>query len=275
MAGTIVTDRIESDASYASSITVASPLVVSNTFAIPSGSASAPAISPTGDTNTGIFFPAADTIAFSEGGVEAARFDSSGNLGIGTTTPFSSNGKNLEIANATVSRLLLNQTGTRRWSFGAGSNAINIFDETADAERLKIDASGRVTMPAQPSFKVGRSAGNVAASATVLIFNDIQTNIGSGYNSGTGRFTAPVTGNYFFTFSTCNAGGGYMEGNIHINGGQALNGRTTGADVNSDSYTISGVLRLSVNDYVEVITNTGTHYGGSEKICYFTGFLIG
>ena len=49
------------------------------------GSASTPAIRGT-DANTGIFFPAADTIAFAEGGVEAMRIDSSGNLLIGTTT---------------------------------------------------------------------------------------------------------------------------------------------------------------------------------------------
>jgi hypothetical protein len=50
------------------------------------GSAETPAIRGT-DANTGIFFPAADTIAFAEGGAEIARFDSSGNLGIGTTSP--------------------------------------------------------------------------------------------------------------------------------------------------------------------------------------------
>jgi hypothetical protein len=49
------------------------------------GSASTPAIRGT-DANTGIFFPAADTIAFAEGGAEVARFDSSGNLGIGTSS---------------------------------------------------------------------------------------------------------------------------------------------------------------------------------------------
>ena len=49
------------------------------------GSASTPAIRGT-DTNTGIFFPAADTIAFTEGGAEAMRIDSSGNVLVGTTT---------------------------------------------------------------------------------------------------------------------------------------------------------------------------------------------
>ena len=50
------------------------------------GSASTPAVQGT-DTNTGIFYPAADTIAFGEGGAEVMRIDSSGNVGIGTTSP--------------------------------------------------------------------------------------------------------------------------------------------------------------------------------------------
>jgi hypothetical protein len=55
------------------------------------GSASAPAITTDGDTNTGIFFPAADTIAFAEGGAEAMRIDSSGNLLVGTTSNSNNN----------------------------------------------------------------------------------------------------------------------------------------------------------------------------------------
>jgi hypothetical protein len=50
------------------------------------GTVSAPAITTTGDTNTGIYFPAADTMAFTEGGVEAMRINSAGNVGIGTAT---------------------------------------------------------------------------------------------------------------------------------------------------------------------------------------------
>ena len=57
------------------------PITLNGTTGIigPDGSASTPAIQGS-DTNTGMFFPAADTIAFSEGGVEVGRFDSSANF---------------------------------------------------------------------------------------------------------------------------------------------------------------------------------------------------
>jgi hypothetical protein len=51
------------------------------------GTVTAPAIAPSGDSNTGIFFPSADTVAIGEGGTEVMRINSSGNVGIGTTNP--------------------------------------------------------------------------------------------------------------------------------------------------------------------------------------------
>ena len=50
------------------------------------GSASTPAIQGE-DTNTGIFFPAADTVAVATAGTERLRVDSAGRLGVGTTSP--------------------------------------------------------------------------------------------------------------------------------------------------------------------------------------------
>jgi hypothetical protein len=61
-------------------------LLFSTTMVNSAGTAAAPVISKVGDTNTGIFFPAADTIAFAEGGAEAARIDSGGRLLVGTSS---------------------------------------------------------------------------------------------------------------------------------------------------------------------------------------------
>jgi hypothetical protein len=61
------------------------------------GSAATPAIRGT-DANTGIFFPAADTIAFSEGGVESVRIDASGNVGVGTVAAGITGAARLQVA---------------------------------------------------------------------------------------------------------------------------------------------------------------------------------
>ena len=52
----------------------------------PLGAVGTPSITFTGDLNTGIWSPAADTIAFSEGGAEAMRIDSSSRLLVGTSS---------------------------------------------------------------------------------------------------------------------------------------------------------------------------------------------
>lgn len=54
---------------------------------VTAGTVSAPAITTSGDTNTGIFFPAADSIAFTEGGTEVFRIESNGRMGIGQASP--------------------------------------------------------------------------------------------------------------------------------------------------------------------------------------------
>jgi hypothetical protein len=66
---------------------VSSTMLATNlTISAAAGSAAAPSIAFTGDPNTGIYSPGADTLAFVEGGTEAMRIDSSGRLLRGTST---------------------------------------------------------------------------------------------------------------------------------------------------------------------------------------------
>jgi len=96
---------------------------------IGAGSAAAPSITPTGDSNTGIFFPTADTIAFAEGGAEALRIDSSGNLGIANTNPRGSIHVGADLQNGTTDAAAINLKQT------AQTAAAGIYLERANERR--------------------------------------------------------------------------------------------------------------------------------------------
>ena len=65
--------------------TVGTTLGVTGVSTFAAGTAALPALTTTGDTNTGIYYPAADTFAVTTGGTERYRVDSTGNVGIGVT----------------------------------------------------------------------------------------------------------------------------------------------------------------------------------------------
>jgi hypothetical protein len=65
--------------------------VAINLLGLASGTAAAPSLIPNGDPNTGVWFPAADTVAVSTGGTERAQINSSGNLLVGTSSAIAGN----------------------------------------------------------------------------------------------------------------------------------------------------------------------------------------
>ena len=105
-----------------------SGVTVTGVVAVPAGSAAAPSISPTGDTNTGVFFPSADTIAFAEGGVEVARFNADAQF---------------VVAAGTASLPVITTTGdTNTGIFFPAADTI-AFTE-GGVESARIDSSGRL-----------------------------------------------------------------------------------------------------------------------------------
>jgi hypothetical protein len=127
------------------------------------GAESTPSVTFASDLNTGMWRPAANTIAFSTNGAHRMRIDSSGKVGIGTTSPdvilHTSDGSNAtriivdNTANATA------RAGIFMRTFSSGTEVSNatirtnntgnltIFTGTTNvnaAERMRIAADGNV-----------------------------------------------------------------------------------------------------------------------------------
>ena len=155
------------------------------------GSAATPAIRGT-DANTGIFF-GTDIIGFSEGGVEAARFDSSGNFGLGVTPSVQYSGiKSLQVGSTTnlfdngastkfyhnaytaaagdetylttgyAQGYLMASNGQHQWYTAASGTAGTTFSFT---QAMTLDASGRLGIgPTTPAnvLDVSGASGSLA-----------------------------------------------------------------------------------------------------------------
>ena len=110
--------------------TVGTTLGVTGVSTFAAGTALLPALTTTGDTNTGIYYPAADTFAVTTGGVERYRVDSTG-LGIGAvpTDAFTLFGKaSISSANPDVNALKLTaNTGTNAVAINFANTGGNYF----------------------------------------------------------------------------------------------------------------------------------------------------
>lgn len=122
---------------FSANTVTATNFTASGTGTFGAGTVSAPAITTSGNTNTGIYFPAADTIAFTEGGVEAMRINSVGQVSIS--------------ANNTTNGLIITQTGT--------GNALLVEDSTnPDATPVVVNNAGNIVVGATTTRQVSTAA---------------------------------------------------------------------------------------------------------------------
>jgi len=223
-------------------------------------------------------------MTFNTNDSEAMRITSSGNVGIGTSSP--SVPLHVNNSGSSACRLYLENTGntsagyTQIWS----QNNDLVFN-AGNSERMRIDSAGRVTTPNQPAFRVTQLTGANNAGMNPITYATTDYNIGGVYSMSTNRFTAPVSGIYTFNF-TCNV---YKLGdsrgvqfNIYSNGSIKETGTafTTSLE-SSNTHTgvnITTTLSLSANDYI----TTGFSYHGSQVSLWnanylqtFSGYLLG
>jgi len=157
-------------------------------------------------------------------------------------------------------------TGVQSWTFGA---------DNADADKYKISSgaaygagdsivvypAGQVNKPLQPLFfaylsaSVPNATGNGAVYS--IVFDATITNIGANYSTVTGFFTAPVSGNYYFSASAyCTTLNLKQEANIELvtSAGTRYNGANGfGAPSGLNLFSsVNAVIPLAALDTVKV-----------------------
>ena len=158
-------------------LTLAGALVTTGVSTFAAGSAAAPSITTTGDTNTGVFFSAADTIDFTEGGAATGQFDSSGN--------FKFNSGYGSVATAFGCRAWVNFNGTGTPAIVASGNVSSITDNgtgdyTVNFTTAMPDANYSAAISTRPYFvwSEGISLHTVSSGSLRVFVTNFSTTAG-------------------------------------------------------------------------------------------------
>ncbi len=219
-------------------------------------------------------FQAANAVLLTGNSNLTGNLNVSGNLGVGTTSPLVP----LHVVTSGTGTSMGDNTVATFRSLASGrASTIQLSDNTTSAymsmlsgaigfgsagtERMRIDSSGRVTMPYQPAFHAQVSEGATVSSNTYIVFGTVRVNRGSHYNSSNGRFTVPVSGLYLFYISAINESNNNVSRfTLHINGSVAFGGsQSTQLRLDalaSGNEIVNGskqaILSLNAGDYVQV-----------------------
>jgi hypothetical protein len=141
------------------------------------GAVGTPSYTFTGDTNTGMWSPAADTIAFSEGGVEAMRIDSNANVSIGTTAGYGGYGSGRGLTLSNQSSLIF-QNASNTWNSTTAGGAVTYFSDN----NMYIDAKDSAS---NVIFRVNGATerARITSAGNVGIGVSSPNNYGAGYTS--------------------------------------------------------------------------------------------
>jgi hypothetical protein len=218
------------------------------------GSAAAPSITFSGDTDTGIFSPGANTLAFSTNGTEDARFDSAGNFGLGATpsTWGGISGKALDFGAGSI------------FSTSTGTGQTRVISNAYYNTAWKYKATGGAAMYVCDS-------GNIAHTWSIAASGSADANI-----TFTQAMTLDASGNLLVNKTAT----GYINGNnlsYELGAGTAVFGHVNGGGTANDYcafiYNTSRIGGITQNGASNVSYNTSSDYRLKHDIAPMTGAL--
>ncbi|XP_019592817.1 complement C1q tumor necrosis factor-related protein 3 [Rhinolophus sinicus] len=108
-----------------------------------------------------------------------------------------------------------------------------------------------------------------------IIFSSVETNIGNFFDVMTGRFGAPVSGVYFFTFSMMKHED-VEEVYVYLmhNGNTVFSMYSYETKGKSDTSSNHAVLKLAKGDEVWLRMGNGALHGDHQRFSTFAGFLL-
>lgn len=172
-----------------------------------SGSASSPTYTFSGDTNTGIYRSGADTLEFSTGGNERARFDSSGNFGLGETSPASlftvGSGDLFQVNSSGAIAAATGITSSGTINFSGLSASLAVFTDGSknltSLGTLGVGQGGTAltSTPTNGQLLIGNGTGYTLATITAGTGVSVVTGSGSITVSATGAASNEFADNVF------------------------------------------------------------------------------
>lgn len=129
-------------------------------------------------------------------------------------------------------------------------------------------------------FSVYRSATlNTASGQLAIVFDTVEYDTASAYNTSNGRFTAPVTGYYHFSAFVAVTTGGLQSNDVYLakNGTKVKQGAQITFSSNTTGFVVAPPpLSLSAGDYIQAYVGStavaGMATGPAQ--CYFGGYLV-